>query len=289
MFQEDILIRPLAPRRVWWTPRGAWGNARRIQPRMPDCKGWVMITLTLDHTRFDGPLDGYQTAMRDFKFFQRRLSRFNGRPLRWARKMELHVNGWPHWHLICNLRKLSRHELARLDSVWSHGATNIKYLRNSSAAAYCLKYAVKTAALLGIDDAYGLPDWVLDYQGKLRWWQTHDFYDVHDVRSLSQENVKPKLLPFTIRESIDHTLKSVEILVFDQQNRNLLSRCTKYLDFPIFPVLVESAIRDCIPSDWPPDEYAHVSTITIQVRKCPKSINPFLLPRCGKVFLSLAR
>jgi len=182
MEKVDILLRRAGYGRVWWTARGAYHKARNILDRSPDVAGWVMITMTLDPARFpSGPQAGYEAACARFHAWNQSLKRMQGEDLnapalRWARKMELHENGWPHWHMLVNLRKLKRDELKRLDEKWGLGYTNIEFIRDNNALQYALKYCMKVVSRSEQEDNHVLPACILDLDKKARWWRKHALY-----------------------------------------------------------------------------------------------------------------
>jgi len=228
----DQIITEVTPRRVWWTPKGAAGCAARILAKAPDVTGWVMITVTVDRKRYNGPRAAYDAIMADWPRVNKQLARLNRGPLRWARKLELQEGGWPHWHLICNLRKLRRTELPLLDALWQHGMVNITYLRDARAMSYALKYCCKSITDDGSDAPdYGLPDWVLDYPTSIRWWQTHDFYRASDDQDDAiVDDVEPIGLEgregarFTIRQQIAAKKNMVQVIAYDRFTQTILWR-----------------------------------------------------------------
>jgi len=182
-----------------------------------------MITMTLDPARFpSGPQAGYEAACARFHAWNQSLKRMQGEDLnapalRWARKMELHENGWPHWHMLVNLRKLKRDELKRLDEKWGLGSTNIEFIRDKNALQYALKYCMKGVSRSEQDDNHGLPAWILDLDKKARWWQTHAFYSPSPCAPRSFEETsavieKPTLR--TIRQRIFDEKNKLEVVVF---------------------------------------------------------------------------
>jgi hypothetical protein len=146
---------------VWYTPRGAAGCASRIAKRAPCVARWVLLTLTVDPKKFIGPGQAYDEIVKDFPRFNRALKKLNGKDLRYARKLELQGNNWPHWHLIVNLRKLKRSELPLLEKIWRHGMCNVSFIRNAAALRYVLKYCQKGISDGDPHEYYGLPDWFL--------------------------------------------------------------------------------------------------------------------------------
>jgi len=274
------VYRPLQPRRVWWTARGAWGNARRIVDRSPHVRGWVMITLTLDPSRFSGPKEAYEAACADFPRFNRSLAGLHGGKLRWARKMELHESGWPHWHLICNLRKLRREELHDVTRIWGHGHTQVDFIRDSRHLQYVLKYCVKAAA--GEDT---LPDWILDFPRRIRWWQTHEFYEVK-APSVPQKERKeePENHEYaTIRDRISWHSDKLEVIEYDRFDDKPEKRYIFSLDGNKSVDYVHGVIkRDYIPGVIP-ERITKAGSIVTKVKTCPTTKT---FP--GAVFFALA-
>jgi len=226
MKKTDILLRRSGYGKVWWTARGASRKARDILGRAPDVTGWVIITMTLDPARFEGPLAGYEAACSRLPTWNKALKRLNGNPLRWARKMELQQNEWPHWHMLANFRKLTLAEVKRLGDMWGLGRVNIEFIRGKHALNYALKYCLKGVSDSGHEDNHGLPAWVLDLGKKARWWQTSRFYDAPGESKASEKPAEElPARPFrTIRERISAEKNRIEVVVYERNAEKPLYR-----------------------------------------------------------------
>lgn len=293
MYITDQVITEVTPRRVWWTPKGAAGCAARVLARAPDVTGWVMITLTVDRARYASPQDAYESIMRDFPRVNKQLARLNGKPIRWARKLELQNGGWPHWHLICNLRKLARTELPLLDALWQHGMVNITYLRDAQAMRYALKYCCKAVAQDGTEEPYyGLPDWVLDYPTAIRWWQTHAFYEVAsvpeddasgDIDDDDEDGCKGQRIP--IRQQIIAKKKMVQVIAYDRFTQMIKWRKTFLLESDARSLML-SVIRSHHKPGAPDLQHLGLQrNINVRLKQCPNEIPVQRLP--GLVCISL--
>lgn len=291
MYLIDQVLSEVTPRRVWWTPKGAAGCAKRVLSHAPDVSGWVMITLTVDRKKYSTPREAYEAIMKDFPRFSKALARLNRDVLRWARKMELQADGWPHWHLICNLRKLLRHELPLLDFIWTHGMTNITFLRDSRAVHYALKYCCKPISDYGQEqENYGLPDWVLDFPTRIRWWQTHDFYehsalhcdDDDDDDDDDDTRKRPKI---TIRQQINAKKNMLQVIGYDRQTQVIAWRKIYSLAFQVRPLMLAIVRRFHCPGC--PD-LLHLGlqrNLNIRINKWPTNLPLLTMP--GRVFVSL--
>jgi len=112
---------------TWLTERGARRKAARIRKRgLPDIVGWRFITLTINHEGMT-PLDAYNAGKDRMRLFVEQLRRnglFDGR--KWAWKLEIHENGFPHWHVILDYRKkLTRSLLSQVSQAWGLGRVNV--------------------------------------------------------------------------------------------------------------------------------------------------------------------
>jgi len=292
MFAVDQVLRAVTPRRVWYTPRGAYGCAKRIVGRVPEDGRWVMITLTVDPARFPlGPADALESCLRDFPRVMRALARLNGGPLRWARKLELQANGWPHFHVICDLRKLSRDELPRIDAIWSHGCCNTSFIRGRAGLLYVLKYVSKGPESNEDADNYGLPDWLLDYPRKIRFWQTHNFY-AHGTDSAKASSgtvhASASARPFlTIRQRISQKRKMLEVLVVSRDTHSVTARRIFSVDYSVHSMLLALVRRDHAPGLLISDELRGALNIQVKVKSCQTPVLPLLLLP-GRVYVSLA-
>ena len=173
-----IQLLPKAPD-SWLTPEGAYRKAQRIKAQgVPDLSNWRFITLTIDRAAGLTAFEAYNLGKQRMQFFSREMERkglFAGR--RWAWKLELHEDGYPHWHLILDHRqKYSKRQLALVSLSWGLGRVNVKRITKKDMS-YLFKYAVKCAVT-------ELPKWVLDLR-RPRFWQTSGgFY-------LKKKSVKP--------------------------------------------------------------------------------------------------
>lgn len=298
MQQIDTVISSAAPRQVWWTRRGASENARRILPRVPSVKGWVFITLTVDPKRYKDPLAAYLAIVEDFPRFNRALKRKHGDTLRWARKLELQENGWPHWHLIMNLRKLRKSELAWLTRAWSHGRTDLSFIRDDAAFRYVLKYCMKSTSA-DVGDEYGLPEWVLTLRKRVRWWQTYHFYETPSPARSPRDEVAPPtseecwdacdpVCP-TIRERIKAVRQRVDVVYIEHDTQIVVGRMHFFFDTEALPWLVGLVKDSWTPtSRVPPSLQTQPHIIEIKVSKlCQTTKLPLLPHQPGPVYVSL--
>lgn len=281
---------------MWYTPRGAAGCALRIAKRAPCVARWVLLTMTVDPKKFSSPGEAYDEIVRDFPRFNRALKRLNGKDLRFARKMELQENGWPHWHMIVDLRKLKRSELPELDRIWRHGMCNVSFIRNAEALRYVLKYCQKGISDGDPHEFYGLPDWVLDRKKRIRWWQTWHFYDKPAAQPLRAESDVPTSEECndgcdneycTIRMRIDTANHTIEVLYWQPHAQKIVGRMNFHVDKGAIPVLASLVKRFCSFKVLPPDleVFNNFSTTITEITKCPNSVMNQVSP--SRVFVSL--
>jgi len=218
----DLVLKNCQARRVWYTARGAAGNAKRVLARAPNVKGYVLLTLTIDPARFESPEDAYSQVVSSWTDFNSSLRRafYDGREMSYFRKMELQENGWPHWHLIINLRKLNLSEMQLLTRIWGYGRTDLEFIRDVSALQYVLKYVSK---VVETSNDLGLPDWVLDYRtthGKvIQWVYSLNFYNRSSGSSIvprgTTDEQPIKRSKESIRERLTRFLHTMEVVALD--------------------------------------------------------------------------
>jgi len=132
--------------RSWACPRCSVGLGsdwrRRLVARWgPWVEYAVMITLTLDRSRFSCPEDARRFVLRN-RSVSRAMSRFGlemGLEVRgrYAVKFELQRGGWPHWHVLLMVDagvELGRNDFA---SAWPYGFSMV----SRGAGGYLAKYA----------------------------------------------------------------------------------------------------------------------------------------------------
>jgi len=218
----DLVMRKMSARRVWYTARGAAGNAKRVLSRAPNVRGYVLLTLTVDPAKFESPEQAFKTVVESWTDFNKsvRLAFYEGVKMSFFRKMELQENGWPHWHLIINLRKLSISEMQLLTRIWGYGRTDLAFIRSSAALQYVLKYVSKSVET---ENALGLPDWVLDYRkesGKnIQWVYSLNFYTRSNavVPRGTKSNERKVIFRTkeTIRERLTRYLHTLEVVAYE--------------------------------------------------------------------------
>lgn len=104
----------------------------------------VMLTLTYDRTRYEGPRELYrqQREKRHVGRFINRLEKYLGRKLKgeWIRKLEFQKGGWTHWHII--IRGMNYIEHAELLKIWGHGHAFVTRA-SKTRLRYFAKYVAK--------------------------------------------------------------------------------------------------------------------------------------------------
>lgn len=164
---EDAVLAEHIPA-SWWHPQGRRKMVQRIEARgMPWLKDWLFVTLTVDPKLFESPRDAYDTAKDRVRRVIHELRARGYEIRRYAAKLELQGNGFPHWHLLVDTRAFIAD--AEVREVWGYGICQVKRIKPQKWQ-YLFKYVVK--------ESHDVPQWVLDYPRRIRVFQTSvGFYD----------------------------------------------------------------------------------------------------------------
>ena len=149
----------------------------KLRPALKCWEGVMMLTLTVNPKKFDGPQQAYELIQRK-RSVSELMKKLENRRWVMSRRfvvvIEFHQNkahrGWPHWHLLVESRFVPKHGLQKL---WRHGNcwfSKADFVDASHAVNYVTKYITKTSE--DEDDEFWFPDWVLDFKGNFRRFST---------------------------------------------------------------------------------------------------------------------
>ena len=185
---EDVVLAEHIPA-SWWHPQGRRKMVQRIEARgMPWLKGWLFFTLTVDPKLFDSPEDAYETAKDRIRRVIHGLRERGYEIRRYASKLELQGNEYPHWHLLVDTR--ARIPDAEVRELWGYGICQVKRIRPQKWQ-YLFKYVVKFSQ--------DVPEWVLNYKKRIRVFQTSvGFFDKPAPLGVGEKRKIADVLPFLI-------------------------------------------------------------------------------------------
>ena len=144
----------------------------RLRPQVGQWESVMMLTLTIDQTKFDGPREAYEYVGKKRKISELIRKLHRDKVLitkRFTATLEFQKNGWPHWHLLVESRFVPKHDL---QETWGLGNCHFSkrdFVDSSHAVNYATKYITKTSKE---GDEFWFPDWVLDYPGNIRRFST---------------------------------------------------------------------------------------------------------------------
>lgn len=215
----------------WWSVSGVSKKMKMIMRKgVPDLTDWRFITLTLDPSKFESELAGYLKGKDEMRRFLARLRKHLGieeTGLAW--KLEFQKNGWAHWHIFLDYKKLIPKR--ELDVLWGLGITDVRRCQND-AIFYAFKYALKPAlrakksfAEVESDNtSIGLPDWFLDhYQpsvdgskpkslSNVRFWQAKNFYTGKPAEASKAKKIYSSKLPRPMRSVAMEGINKIQLI-----------------------------------------------------------------------------
>lgn len=163
---RQMAIKTVAHRcKSQYCPVCAKGQAlsRRVvmQRKCRDYQACMMLTLTLDPSRFESPRAAWESVQKN-----RRVARLIKdlhdagylKSRKWQLVIEWHESGWPHYHLLVDSRRVPKNALQRL---WRVG--HVWYTRFGTVKEKAVNYLTKYLSKLG-----EVPRWVLDCPSRLR-------------------------------------------------------------------------------------------------------------------------
>ena len=139
----------------WFHPIGIKKVLNRLEPRLPDTKGCLFLTFTLNPQLFEDEEDGFNQSrgkLRKLFYKLRNGLEYEGKKILinapYCVKTEFHQNGWVHYHVVFLTQK--RIPGLLLNQLWGLGRTNVKKVETDDFK-YLLKYVCKPS---------DLPKWV---------------------------------------------------------------------------------------------------------------------------------
>ena len=140
----------------WFHAKGIYKVLARLTPRLPDVGGNLFLTFTINPVLYESPSVAFEHArdrLRRIFYRLRRGVQWEGKnyliDAPYAIKVEFHLNGWAHFHVVFLTRRFLPGAL--LNHLWGLGRTNVRRISNEKFR-YLLKYVTKGG---------GLPEWVL--------------------------------------------------------------------------------------------------------------------------------
>lgn len=203
-------------RESWFTCEGARLKARRLRARgIPDLKNWRFITLTVDD-RSASPLTVYLRGKEKLRRFTASWRECLGRKVEWLWKLELHEDGYPHWHMLIDyLEKIPRDFFEEVQSWWGLGRINVRRVRRDSLH-YIFKYICK--------GGQSIPDWVLDYKGVIRCVQgSSGFFTAEDNRTYFSSEPTKCRVPVTLRRNLEWDTRRAILIEHSMTGQKLVS------------------------------------------------------------------
>ncbi|WFB34956.1 hypothetical protein P3T73_12385 [Kiritimatiellota bacterium B12222] len=161
----------------WITEQGVWKKRKDLEPRFPKLGNARFITLTMDPNRYPDPEQAYEIGKRHMRQFLYTLAQElnGGERIRYCWKLEIHKNGFPHWHLILLYRK--KIDITVVREAWGKGRIDVQQIQGGQDFSYLFKYATKCQN--------DLPIWILERK-QIRFFQSSPGFLLPDP------NAKPK-------------------------------------------------------------------------------------------------
>ena len=131
----------------------------------------MMLTLTLDPKRYNGPEDAFRSINKERRVATTIKSLHKRGHLgsrEYTLTVEFHKSGWPHYHVLVPEQFVGKHELQR---TWGRGV--VWYSKHKMrSVAHAINYATKYITKTDEDGGWWFPDWVMDYDGAVRRFST---------------------------------------------------------------------------------------------------------------------
>lgn len=152
--KELNYVKPYIPN-SWFHEMGAIKKRSEILPKLPNLRGALFITFTVDPKFFADEASAFKTCrnkLRKVFYALRKGVEHNGEMFAidapYLTKVEFHKNGYAHLHVVFRTRRFLPPKL--VDRLWGLGRVNVKRIR-SEGLKYLLKYVTKSGEI---------PDWV---------------------------------------------------------------------------------------------------------------------------------
>jgi hypothetical protein len=170
--------------RSWFCNRCCIGKGGELRQRVQ----WIVdrffthllfVTLTINPRRFSSPWEAYVRGSARIARFMRRLKR-DGYLIsdRWFRVLEVHQNGWPHFHVLVDAEFIpidalhkawngsERTERTKRDPEW--GIVDVRSGKTFESRAHAVNYITSYVTKL---PECGWPDWILGTMKRIRRYQ----------------------------------------------------------------------------------------------------------------------
>lgn len=154
----------------------AWRNMIKWRSRLDGaCEHWpavMMLTLTVDQNRYDGPEDAFrriQKGRKVAKFICKMNELRHLRTREYTLTIEFHENGWPHYHILVPETYVDKY---KMDKVWGIGHTHFSKQEKFQSVKHALNYVTKYVSKTDDEDGFSFPDWVMEYKGQIRRFST---------------------------------------------------------------------------------------------------------------------
>lgn len=231
--ERTDFIKPYIPN-SWFHPIGAFKKRAEILPRLPNLRGSLFLTFTVDPKYFSGPSSAFDVSRKKLRkvFFALRkgilhLEKTFRIDAPYLTKVEFHKSGFAHFHVIFKTRSYLPPKV--INRLWGLGRVNVKRIR-TRGLEYLLKYVTK---------GENLPDWVKERK-RIRITQpSRGFYLKTDSRETEGEKeqetgLSPEktALDTTIGERIERWRRTAVLRIDGQYTTLVLAR-------PFFEILAE--------------------------------------------------
>ena len=179
-------------RETWFTQEGARLKYLKLRARgIPDLTDWRFITLTIAR-RDITPVQAFALGKERLRVFTRWWRDVLGEKVLWCWKLELHEDGYPHWHMLVEYRnRIPQDFFESVQDAWGLGRINVERVKGHEMH-YVFKYVTK-----GMTE---VPSWILDFKKRIRCFQAASgfFSEKPRVFDLGHEKTK-SMVPVTIR------------------------------------------------------------------------------------------
>ena len=115
----------------WFHAKGIYRLVARLKPRLPDVGGSLFLTFTVDPSKFRSPEEAFRDArehLRQVFYRLRNGVEWLGKAYKvdapYCVKVEFHVNGWAHFHVVLLTRRYLPGELVKC--LWGLGRTDVR-------------------------------------------------------------------------------------------------------------------------------------------------------------------
>jgi len=207
-------------RETWFTPEGARLKYLKLRAKgLPSLADWRFITLTVAD-REASPEVVYLRGKDRLRVFTRWWRETLGRDVLWCWKLELHEDGYPHWHMLVDYRKRIPTEFfCEVEAAWGLGRVNVKRVKRAEMH-YVFKYVAK-----GLHE---LPSWILDRKQRTRVFQAASGFFASVPRVAKKTEKLSSVVPVSLRQQMrwDESRAIIKYTDFNGAARTLKVRLT---------------------------------------------------------------